>query len=145
MIKIFQNNSENTKKQIQRTYKSVREYQSTLIILLGIIIIIEIAIIVYRKYHHPEIIIRNSGSMLLSLRKLDINSANVEELSAIPGISRKLAENIVTYRENYHRRFPSRKVFKKPEDLLKVKGISRKILSKITNFITFSATKFDSY
>jgi competence ComEA-like helix-hairpin-helix protein len=56
--------------------------------------------------------------------KMDLNKATAEQLSECPGITPALAKAIVAYRAKSG-------PFKAPEDLLKVKGISKEILDKI--------------
>ena len=60
--------------------------------------------------------------------KIDINSAGVKELTKIPFVGKATAEKIIRLRKKLGG-------FKKPEDLLKVKGIGRKKLEKIKSFI----------
>jgi competence protein ComEA len=61
-------------------------------------------------------------------RRLDINKASLEEIGRLPGISRKVAESVVETR----RRLGG---FRKPEDLLRVKGIKEKRMKKILPFL----------
>ena len=56
--------------------------------------------------------------------KVNINTANVEELATLPGIGSTKAEAIVQYRKDNGQ-------FKKVEDLTDVKGIGDKIVDKI--------------
>ena len=53
---------------------------------------------------------------------VDINSADVKELSTIKGIGTKKAEAIVTYRKQH--------CFKKVDEIVNVKGIGKKFLEK---------------
>jgi len=53
---------------------------------------------------------------------VDINSANVKELSTIKGIGTKKAEAIVTYRKTH--------CFKKVDEIVNVKGIGKKFFEK---------------
>ncbi len=62
------------------------------------------------------------------LKSVDINTANYEEIQTLPGIGPILAKRIIEYRENYG-------PFLEPEDLIKVKGIGRKKLERIKEFI----------
>ncbi len=60
--------------------------------------------------------------------KVDINRASPEEISLVPGISDEVAGAVVTER---HRRGG----FRRPEDLLHVRGIKDKKLKKILPFL----------
>jgi competence ComEA-like helix-hairpin-helix protein len=55
--------------------------------------------------------------------KVELNKATAEQLSKCPGLTVALAKAIVEYRKA--------SPFKTPEDLLKVKGITKEILGKL--------------
>ena len=59
---------------------------------------------------------------------VDINSASYKLLSYVSGISEKLAQNIVSYRDSI-------KEFKQKEQLLKVKGVGQKSYEQSVGFI----------
>ncbi|WP_448524187.1 ComEA family DNA-binding protein [Pseudothermotoga sp.] len=61
--------------------------------------------------------------------KINVNTANLEELMSLPGIGEVRASEIIKMRQQTR--------FSKPEDLLKVPGIGPKTLEKIKDFITF--------
>ena len=61
--------------------------------------------------------------------KVNINTATVQELTALPGIGQVKAEAIVKYRE-------ANGSFKSVDDLTKVKGIGPKMLDKIRDEIS---------
>lgn len=61
--------------------------------------------------------------------KVDINTAGVEELMALPGIGEKRASDIVAERE---RGGP----YRFPEDLTRVKGIGEETVAKLLEYIT---------
>ncbi len=65
---------------------------------------------------------------------IDVNTADLKALSALPGIGQKLAESILKDRE-------ANGAYMKPADLLRVKGIGEKTLEKITPFLRFDALK----
>lgn len=56
---------------------------------------------------------------------ISLNEASLEEIEALKGVSKKLAENIVSERP-----------FESFDEVLKVKGIGSKLLDKIRQFIT---------
>jgi hypothetical protein len=103
--------------------------------LLVLVILADLALIVYRKYQSasPEISRKNVDFKF----RFDPNIATVEELEYLPGLSRKLAEEIVAYREDIKCHFPDRIVFQKRQDLTRVKGISDKTLSQAGEFLLF--------
>lgn len=61
-------------------------------------------------------------------KSINLNKASKQELMALPGIGSSTAENIIALREKLGG-------FRKPEDLLKVKGIGSKKLDKIKKYI----------
>lgn len=61
--------------------------------------------------------------------KININSADVEQLSSLPGIGEKTADSIVSYRNENGK-------FKQIEDLMNIKGIGEKKFGKLKNKIT---------
>lgn len=63
------------------------------------------------------------------VEKLDLNSATVEQLQALPGIGASKAYAIVQYRENVG-------PFLEVEQLTEVKGIGVTILGKIAPLVT---------
>jgi competence protein ComEA len=65
-------------------------------------------------------------------RKLDINTAGVDELEILPGIGPKKAKAIVEYRERHGR-------FQNLHRLTAVKGIGEKTLERIAPYVFVSA------
>jgi competence protein ComEA len=63
-------------------------------------------------------------------KRININTASQEELVSLPGIGEVIAKRIIEYRQ-------SQGPFRRPEDLLKVKGIGPKKLEKIRDLISF--------
>ncbi|MDQ1354305.1 MAG: competence protein ComEA [Acidobacteriota bacterium] len=55
--------------------------------------------------------------------KVNINTAGKEQLMDLPRIGEKIAERIIEYREKNGK-------FKRPEDIMKVKGIGEKTFKK---------------
>jgi len=64
---------------------------------------------------------------------VDINTANVKELSTLKGIGKAKAEAIVEYRTKH--------CFKSVDEVIKVKGIGEKILDKNKDDISVSKCK----
>ncbi len=72
----------------------------------------------------------NKGIVSFSpLNKLDINGAGADQLTSLPGIGLKTAQNIVDYRTKNGR-------FKSIDELLFVKGIGKSKFEKIKNLIS---------
>jgi len=64
---------------------------------------------------------------------VDINSANIKELSSLKGIGAKKAEAIVAYRKV--------RCFKNVDEIVKVKGIGKKLLEKNRKNLSAGACK----
>lgn len=60
--------------------------------------------------------------------KININTAFAADLAMLPGIGDVMAERIIEFRDQNGR-------FKKPEDIMKVKGIGDKKFEKIKDFV----------
>lgn len=61
--------------------------------------------------------------------KVNVNTASAEQLTALPGVGPKLAARIVEHRQKEG-------AFHSVQDLLTVKGIGEKNLSKIQGYLT---------
>lgn len=61
--------------------------------------------------------------------RLDLNTASLEELTALPGIGEKLAQRILDYRAQFGR-------FVSPEQIMDVSGIGEGIFRQIEELIT---------
>lgn len=59
---------------------------------------------------------------------LDLNAASVEELQTLPEVGPSLAKSIVRFREKSGR-------FRRVEDLLAIRGISKRRLEKIRPYV----------
>jgi competence protein ComEA len=61
-------------------------------------------------------------------KKVNINTANLEELQTLPRIGEKVAQRIIDYRKEHG-------PFKKIEELMKVRGVGEKIFKQIKDKI----------
>ncbi|MBU1060283.1 MAG: helix-hairpin-helix domain-containing protein [Proteobacteria bacterium] len=68
-------------------------------------------------------------SVNVALAAININTADQEALASLPGIGDKKAAAIVQYRNDHGE-------FKKPQDLLAVKGIGPKLFEKMADEVT---------
>jgi len=66
--------------------------------------------------------------------KININTASLAELQTLPRIGPKVAQRIIDYRTQNG-------PFKKPEDLMKVRGIGEKVFNQIKDLITVGETR----
>ena len=73
----------------------------------------------------------SSGSQMVN-----INSATIPQLEALPGIGRSTAEKIVEYRQKSGG-------FKKVEDLMNVQGIGEKSFLKLKPLVTVGPARSD--
>ncbi|MBM9519459.1 helix-hairpin-helix domain-containing protein [Desulforhopalus vacuolatus] len=71
--------------------------------------------------------VKTTGNALPAAKSISLNSATVDELTAVPGIGPKTAQAIVKYRKDNGN-------FKSVDDLEKVKGIGEKKLKKMAMF-----------
>lgn len=60
---------------------------------------------------------------------VNINTATAEQIAFLPGIGPKTAERIVAFREE-------KGAFKKPTDLMQVKGIGDKTFERLSPYVT---------
>ena len=60
--------------------------------------------------------------------RMDINTASVEELQRLPGIGPTLASRIVEHRRRHG-------LFKRPQDIVIVRGMSAKLYRRIAHLI----------
>jgi len=70
---------------------------------------------------------KTQGAEKVMSGKVNINTASAEELCTLPGIDKKIADEIIAYR--------AKEPFKDIEDIMEVKGIGEKRYEKIKDLI----------
>lgn len=77
----------------------------------------------------PLFSLRGYADSKAAEKKININTASLEELQMLPRIGPKVAQRIIDFRKEHGR-------FKKTEDIMKVKGIGEKTFEKFKDLIT---------
>ena len=72
--------------------------------------------------------------------EIDPNVATWQELAALPQLGEKTAKSFVEWRERYVAEHNGELPFRKPEDLLKVKGIGASTLETLRPHLMFPAS-----
>ncbi len=66
--------------------------------------------------------------------KVDLNHASLGQLEALPGIGEKRAEAIVSFREHH--------LFRRTQELLRIKGIGRKLFVRLKPLVIAGDSAF---
>lgn len=125
--------------------------ESKAIIFLVVVLLIGSGVTLYKKYHPdfaPEILlgrewskekeipeskqsvyIHADTSSIVSDRKINLNTATLEELETLPGIGIELGKRILAFREE-------RGSFSSTEELQIVKGIGPKTYDRLKNLVS---------
>lgn len=105
-------------------------------LLLGVLLILLIRASLHSAYVTDPQPAQGARAGELSGR-VDPNSAPGEELAALPLVGESLARRIVEQRERIGRERPGQIPFRRPEDLLQVKGIGRAMLQTLEPHLAF--------
>jgi competence protein ComEA len=77
----------------------------------------------------PTAVAQKNSAQSSTSEKVNLNTATIEELQAIPGIGPAMAKRVVEYRAKVGK-------FTKIEDILNVKGIGEKTFQKMKDRLT---------
>jgi competence protein ComEA len=69
--------------------------------------------------------------------RIDPNTADLDSLAALPLIGERRARDIVAYRERFVADHPSEAAFKKPDDLLRIRGIGASMVDQLKPYLLF--------
>lgn len=73
--------------------------------------------------------------------RIDPNTAQWQELAALPNIGEKRAKEIIAYREKFTVSNPGRRAFDRAEDLLNIKGFGFAIVTQLRPYLIFPGTE----
>ena len=107
---------------------------------LALCLVLLIRLAVSRHYVSDPQPVRSSRSDQLADR-LDPNIATWQELAVLPQLGEKRAKEIVAYREQYRADRRGDIAFRKPEDLLVVRGIGVAMLTTIRPHLMFPSSR----
>ena len=98
----------------------------------------------WRLYHNPVTIPdpqSPQGDRYADLAdRIDPNAAEVADLATIPGLGTKRARTLVEWRTAAQRRDGQAVVFRRPEDLYKVRGIGPSLVDQMRPYLIFPTT-----
>src|SRR5437762_12327920 len=72
--------------------------------------------------------------------RLDPNVADWQSLAVLPQLGEKRAKEIIDFRERFARQHPDQLAFKRPQDLLYVRGIGVAMLETLRPYLEFPST-----
>ena len=78
--------------------------------------------------HPPKQLLTAENQLTISESAVNINTASAEELEKLPRIGEEMARKIIEHREKYG-------AFRRPEDLILVRGMSDKKFREIRSLI----------
>ncbi len=101
---------------------NLTSFEKRIILYLALSLIVGVTLEYYGKFGNGK------QKAETSIRKININNADMEDLISIPGIGAKTAKAIIEYR---HKHGPFRSI----DEIKNVKGIGTKKFNRIKNYI----------
>ena len=98
---------------------------------IAVLVVVGLAVTTVTAQGPPR---RDSGGSPSASAPLNLNTASVAQLEALPGIGKSTAERILEYRQKNGG-------FKKVEDLMNVRGVGEKSFLKLKPLLTVAAPK----
>ncbi|MDP5031445.1 MAG: helix-hairpin-helix domain-containing protein [Paraglaciecola sp.] len=74
-------------------------------------------------------VVDKTKAMQMKMQKINVNTASLDELTALPGVGKKKAAAIIEYREKMGK-------FTSLDQLADVKGIGKKMLEKMKDHVS---------
>ena len=112
--------------------------------LIGLIVVLSTYLLIrsaFNKRYVPDPQPTEPPRMHELADRLDPNTATLAELIVLPQMGEKRAGEIIAYRDRYQRDHPGEIAFKRPDDLLKIKGIGQAMVQTFSPHLTFPTTQ----
>jgi competence ComEA-like helix-hairpin-helix protein len=90
-----------------------------------------------RAFFSPVYISDSPPDSSVALAMIDPNTATAAELSSIPGIGPARAAALIHYRDDFATSHPGQPAFRRPDDLMMVKGIGPGTMEKMEPYLEF--------
>ncbi|MFH1201708.1 MAG: helix-hairpin-helix domain-containing protein [Candidatus Omnitrophota bacterium] len=114
---------------------SLNSQEKKVLLFISLAFLIGLGLGYYKKHRGPPLQIRNfNPEIYRQPQKVNLNTANPENLVKIPGIGPELASRIIEYRQ-------TQGLFSSIEELRNVKGIGAKKFEMMKEFITLGKNK----
>lgn len=108
-----------------------------LLVLCGVMVVV-VVIGLLRNRSFVDDPIPNQAERYLELQdKVDPNEADVALLAALPALGERRAADIVAFREKQRQVTPGSDVFRRPEDLMQIRGIGGAIVDQLRPYLRF--------
>lgn len=115
---------------------TLRQRRGLLLLCGAMLVCVFIGLLLNRSFVDDPI--PNRAERYLELQdKIDPNDADVALLAALPALGERRAADIVAFREKQRETTPGRAVFRRPEDLMQIRGIGGAIVDQVRPYLRF--------